>query len=51
MQSYPQSTPLTTLLILAGTVLVLAVSLALVTASLFMLTRLQPTPITILTAF
>lgn len=51
MQPYPQSTPLTATLILACAALVLAVSLALITAALFMLTHLEPPRITIPTTF
>ncbi len=46
-----QSTPLTATFVLAGIVLVLAVSLALIAAALFMLTHLQQSPITIPTTF
>jgi hypothetical protein len=41
MHPYQQSTFLTSALVLASTVLVLAVSLSLITAALFMLTHLQ----------
>ncbi len=51
MQPYQQSTPLTITLVLASTGMVLAVSLALIAAALFMLTHLQPPQITIPTTF
>ena len=51
MQPYQQSAPLTATLVLACTVLVLAVSLALIAAALFMLTHLQLPQITIPTTF
>ena len=51
MQPYPQSAPLSATLALACTALVLAVSLALITASLFMLTYLKPHQIAIPTTF
>ena len=51
MQSYLQSAPLTATLVLAGTVLVLAVSLALIASALFMLTYLKLPQITIPTTF
>ena len=41
MQPYPKSTPLTATFVLVGTVLVLAVSLALIAAALLMLKYLQ----------
>ena len=51
MQPYQQSAPLTATLVLACTVLVLAVSLALITAALFMLTHLELPQITFPTTF
>lgn len=51
MQPYPKSAPLTATLILADTVLVLAVSLALITAALFMLKYLELPPITMPATF
>lgn len=51
MHPYQQSTPFTAALVLASAVLVLAVSLTLITACLFMLTHLHPLRIAIPTAF
>lgn len=51
MQPYRHSAPLTATLVLTGTVLVLAVSLALIAATLFMLTHLQLPQIPISTTF
>lgn len=51
MQPHPQSTPLTATLVLVGTALVLAVSLALIAAALFMLMHLQLPRITTPTTF
>ena len=52
MQSYQQqSAPLTTTMVLACTALALAVSLALITASLVMLTHLELSKITIPATF
>lgn len=46
MQPSPQSAPLMATLVLTGTMLVLAVSLALISAALYMLTHLKLSPIT-----
>ena len=51
MQSHTQSTPITATLVLTGTVLVLAVSLALITAALFMLKYLELPPVAIPATF
>lgn len=51
MQPYRRSVPLTATLFLASTILVLAVSLALIAAALFILTHLQLPRMAIPTTF